>query len=851
MVIGNHFPIKLKGVDNILKEIEKVLKGDYENRVLPFLWQKGEPHEIIADYLERIRAADIREVCLESRPHPDFCGDQWWADLSFIIEKCKELGIKIWLLDDSHFPTGYANGLVKKHPELRKKVLKHRLFDVVGPQTGIGIRLENIFDAMERFYGAVAIQDEEVIDLTKMINNGRLQFSLGKGNWKICVLFISEETAYNEDYINMVDEQSCHLLIEAVYEPHYARFQEEFGETILGFFSDEPGFMNEKGVSSDSLIGKNMPLPWSAEMEQQLKERLGANYMLRLPALFMETTQASDVRYIYMDVATRLYQKCFDEQLGNWCRERGVMHIGHVIEDKDAHARLGVGAGHFFRSMAGQDMAGVDIVINQLVPGMDEGFHTYGRGEWDMEFFTYALAKLGSSLGHIDPLKKGRTVAEVFGAFGWHEGLKLMKWIIDHFVVRGVNYFVPHAFSQADFPDIDCPPHFYARGNNPQFKDFGLLMSYINQMATLFSDGQPHPTAAILYHAEAEWTGAFMPMQKPARELTRHQIDFDFVPVDVFSEKAKYQTRLTEEGLFVNGIHYSCFILPYSQYISSELEEFLQAAATVNFPVYILEKLPEKLYDATREIGDLDFAKVVPLAELVNELHAAGLYEMKLPQPEPWLRYHHYSKEDADYRLFVNEHPQETITTEVAGLTGTAIDLLSGNHYAFDGQLTLEPYESIVIVPEKLVDQPKPFYREAQPLEGTWHVSYSSAKEYPLFGEEKPLPELTDISALYPDQAGVFAYEIDFEVVENLEKAALKLTEAYETVQVFLDGEQKGVKICPPYLIDLGTLSASAHHLRIEVTNTLDKQISDMFSLTETMEPSGLLGSVTLVQKTN
>ena len=40
-------------------------------------------------------------------------------------------------------------------------------------------------------------------------------------------------------------------------------------------------------------------------------------------------------------------------------------------------------------------MAGVDIVINQLVPGMDEGYHSYGRGKWDIEFFNYVLAKLG------------------------------------------------------------------------------------------------------------------------------------------------------------------------------------------------------------------------------------------------------------------------------------------------------------------------------------------------------------------------------------------------------------------------------------------------------------------------
>lgn len=44
----------------------------YDNHVLPFLWLKGETRETIAEYLEQIAGADIREVCLESRTHPSF-----------------------------------------------------------------------------------------------------------------------------------------------------------------------------------------------------------------------------------------------------------------------------------------------------------------------------------------------------------------------------------------------------------------------------------------------------------------------------------------------------------------------------------------------------------------------------------------------------------------------------------------------------------------------------------------------------------------------------------------------------------------------------------------------------------
>ena len=72
-----------------------------------------------------------------------------------------------------------------------------------------------------------------------------------------------------------------------------------------------------------------------------------------------------------------------------------------------------------------------------------------------------------------------------------------MKWLTNHMLVRGINEFTPHAFSMT-YPDRDCPPHFYARGNNPQFHAFAKLMQYMQRAAHLLTDGQPLIAAAIM-----------------------------------------------------------------------------------------------------------------------------------------------------------------------------------------------------------------------------------------------------------------------------------------------------------------------------------------------------------------
>ena len=164
----------------------------------------------------------------------------------------------------------------------------------------------------------------------------------------------------------------------------------------------------------------------------------------------------------------------------------------------------------FFRGLSGQHMSGIDDIGGQVMPAGE--FYPKDRliGERDGEFYHYLLGKLGSSFAAIDPKKKGRAMCEIFGAYGWSEGVRMMKYLVDHFLVRGVNHYVPHAFSAKPYPDPDCPPHFYAHGHNSQYRHFGALMNYLNRMCALINDGTRITPAAILYHAEAEWSGDYM-----------------------------------------------------------------------------------------------------------------------------------------------------------------------------------------------------------------------------------------------------------------------------------------------------------------------------------------------------
>ena len=103
-----------------MERLEQLLRGESSSHILPFLWLKGEENETIGRELDQIEECGIREVCLESRPHPDFCGPGWWKNLDYICSEASRRKMKLWILDDRKFPTGYANGGFAKQQEKKR-----------------------------------------------------------------------------------------------------------------------------------------------------------------------------------------------------------------------------------------------------------------------------------------------------------------------------------------------------------------------------------------------------------------------------------------------------------------------------------------------------------------------------------------------------------------------------------------------------------------------------------------------------------------------------------------------------------------------------------------------------------
>ncbi len=854
------------------EKFNAVLKNQPDNYLLPFLWVHNEDDELLRREIQKVYESGIRAVCVESRTHEEFGKDDWWSDMQLIFDECEKLGMEVWLLDDKHFPTGFAidKAAAPENAHLVKRRFSELHTDVVGPVKNHNLIIDTLLPENKTIIKIVAYKrngiefeySDECIDLTDKYSDGLIKnMDLPEGIWSVFTVF--GYPSPEDRHVDTLNPEAVDILVNAVYEPMYEHFSKYFGNIFRGFFSDEP-YIAHCAFPIEGKTGFNAALPYNDLVLERLKERYGEDALLKLPSLLYTVEGVSpEFKVAYMDVVSSLYAESFCQKLGDWSRAHNVEYIGHVIEDNSRDTTFSSGA-HFFRSMDGQDMGGIDVVLNEILPGFQDCKATIRHGIQyaDHEFFHYELAKLASSHSHIQKdVKKGRAMCEMYGAYGWAEGLKMMKWLSDHMLVRGINYFVPHAFSGIS-PDLDCPPHFYEGGTYSQFKDFKSLMEYSNRVSTLLTDGDHKCKVALYYRAEGEWSGGVNGHEKKyAKILTDNQIDFDIIPLDYLLDAT------VEDGKFVLcDESYPCLVVPKSEYLPikalKRFAELAEASVKIIFAGGYTDKSCEG--ESVSFLNGENLIEVAP-EKLVTYLREEGFFDISLSKPHQNLRYYRYINGDNEIYMFVNEDINNTCNTVIypEGFTeGTYIEYDAMNNVAFKKEakegitLNLPPYNSVFIILGD-VEADVPSYEELKEtkrweISDSYDVSLAEGSENYTFSPFKKDFALCNINALpgMDSFAGHIRYEKKINVSDtSAKKIYLEIENAGETVNVSVNGNAAKGRIIPPYKFDITDLvKAGDNDLEITVTTHMGFRERDKFSRYMVMEPTGMSGKVEIVE---
>ena len=482
---------------------------------------------------------------------------------------------------------------------------------------------------------------------------------------------------------------------------------------------------------------------------------------------------------------------------------------------------------------------------------------------------------MGASAAQTDPKKKGRLMCETYGAYGWNLGVKGMKWITDYLLLQGVNRLVPHAFSMKEYPDDECPPHFYARGKNPQFPWFAELMKYANRMCTLFDGGQNVPAAAILYHGEMEWVDDCMMMQKPARELLTHQIDFEFIPTDALTQPELYGTQICGDGLTVNGRQMRILIVPECRTLPAPFARVLRQHPEL--PVVFVNRVPERVAGGTESGAEtagsaewLGRYPAVPLADLTAYLGEKGIGDVRTTSREENLGVYHYRKGGEDIYFLMNTDLGETVETE-------ALFPMDRPAVRYDGErnrmtlvkqrreavgirisLSLRPYQSMVLV----FGEPTMAWHQATgeleapvscvtDLSAGWQLSLAScgSAEYEDRGEQETLKPVSLSEPLF---SGLMRYEKKVEIAKGGQRVFFRAEYIYESAELLVNGISAGKILAPPYEWEITSLCRDGENTLCVIAANTPTRDSLKYPCIfgpelEVTEPSGMFGRLELL----
>ncbi len=507
-------------------------------------------HELAEDELRRqiteMHDKGLGGVVLHSRHGllTPYMSAQWLDAIGVCIDELKRHEMEAWLYDENNWPSGTHGGeLSRAHPEYRMRYLRVQNLRVNGgvtyqvrlPDYGGGIVCVQALRITPESAESPDILEfvGETRDLTDCFADGRFRWEAPPGHWFVAVFWEfpvpDKVTFFDGSYLDTMNDEAVRAFRSLAYEPH-ERFKDDFGATVKGVFTDEPGLMIHDGFISPAPMyatvqdpDRKLPgvmLAWTRNMLDDFRTLLGYELKPKLMHLLWDLgDETQKVRNDYFRALTTWYAAHYHCQLGDWCRQRELEYIGHTLEDPLSRQ---------VRTQGDQ----LTVLAQLDRPGFDYLGHGVNAGR-------ILAAKCASSAAHIDG--KQRVMCEAFGGSGHHTTLADQRADLNFICAMGCNMLIPHAFyySFAGHRKSDWPPtEFYHNGYWEWYRSFA---DYAARLCLIQATGHHVCDALVVLPTETvqvdSWQQAEFQQQTPCErilsllsdELLRIHCDYDYV----------------------------------------------------------------------------------------------------------------------------------------------------------------------------------------------------------------------------------------------------------------------------------------------------------------------------------
>ncbi|HEY5910344.1 MAG TPA: glycosyl hydrolase [Verrucomicrobiae bacterium] len=523
----------------------------------PLFWLHGdESKERLEMYVGKVGEGGNGCLTTESRPHKDWLGEGWYRDLGICLEAARKHGLKVWIFDEKWWPSGEVAGKVPE--QYGSKRLVATSTNVAGPAqfTASGFGGPNFIAAVAGREKDGLLDGASLVDLSDSIRDGALTWQVPPGEWKVLRFAWTPHKSGNRYLVDGASRESVDWYIRTVYQPHYDRFKEEFGKTIVGFFYDEPETHGD----------------WGTEVMRVLEERK-VDWKRALVSWKFKLAGEEQLaaRYQYQQALAEAWGRTLYGGITRWCEEHKVKSIGHWLEHAGLYVNQDLCAGDMFPLQKYSSMGGIDVVFSQFKMGQ--------RAAYDAP--CWQIPKLGSSITHAYGKPDDITMVEVFGARGQDLTYPEMKWWTDHLQVSGVNFLIPHSFNPRSPRDTDCPPFFYNGGFEPRWPLYRVFADYTTRLSLVLSGGRHVCPVALLYLGGSAHLGKRVLPDDMSEALQDALYDCDWLPYEVFEN----DTQASGRELRLRSESYRVLVVPAAEVIPyaalAKAKEFFDAGGVV------------------------------------------------------------------------------------------------------------------------------------------------------------------------------------------------------------------------------------------------------------------------------
>lgn len=348
----------------------------------------------------------------------DYMSEEWFDNIAVGIEEGKKHNMHPWAYDENGWPSGFGNGKI----------------------SGLG---------------------EEYQQKTLRMEPGEKQTE-----HTICnidgIHFYYE---VNPFYVDNLDKKVVKKFIDEIYMPYY----EKFGNSLEGFFTDEPQ-LTRKGI------------PWSSVLPDEYKKEYNKDLIPDLMHLFKPIGEYKETRKRFYRLITKLFSESYAKQIYEWCKEHNLKFTGHMLAEQ---------------AMLVQTITSGAVMPNYEyfdIPGMD----WLGRDIED------PLTQLQVASAAIQTGKK-QILSETFALCGHNVSFSELRRIYEWQMARGINLLCQHlqGYSLRGIRKRDYPPAMYYQ--QPWWDEYKIFNDSMSRIGMLISEGKPDCSTLLMHPQTTAW----------------------------------------------------------------------------------------------------------------------------------------------------------------------------------------------------------------------------------------------------------------------------------------------------------------------------------------------------------